>query len=76
VNLGPRLSQARAVTGILHGNRAFGKALALNRRKTPVSGCVCDSCPHYTANLRVYKALHPVGWRSALKYTGDRRWPG
>jgi MoaA/NifB/PqqE/SkfB family radical SAM enzyme len=57
--------------------RSFRReALALNRRKTPVSGCVCDSCPHYTANLRVYRALHPVGWRSTLKSTGDHRWPG
>lgn len=57
--------------------RSFrGEALALSTRGTPVSGCICDSCPHHTANLRVYRALHPLGWRSALKPTGDHRWPG
>jgi MoaA/NifB/PqqE/SkfB family radical SAM enzyme len=57
--------------------RSFRReAFALNRRKTPVSGCACDGCPHYTANIRVYKALHPVGWKSALKPTGDQRWHG
>jgi len=41
------------------------QALALNKRKAPVSGCDCNSCSHYTANLRVYRLLHPVRARLA-----------
>jgi MoaA/NifB/PqqE/SkfB family radical SAM enzyme len=47
--------------------RSFRKeALLINRRKAPVNGCGCNVCPHFTANLRVYKALHPLKGRSAL----------
>lgn len=35
-------------------------ALGINKRRTPVDGCSCGTCPHYAANLRVYKALHPL----------------
>jgi radical SAM protein with 4Fe4S-binding SPASM domain len=41
------------------------EAMQIKRRKSPVSGCDCNSCPHYTANLRVYRILHPVKGRSA-----------
>jgi radical SAM protein with 4Fe4S-binding SPASM domain len=47
--------------------RCFRKeALRINRRKTPVEGCDCNSCAHHTANLRVYKAFHPIKGRGAL----------
>jgi MoaA/NifB/PqqE/SkfB family radical SAM enzyme len=46
--------------------RRFRKeALRINRRKSIVSGCNCNSCPHFTANLMVYKAFHPIKGRSA-----------
>jgi radical SAM protein with 4Fe4S-binding SPASM domain len=45
--------------------RQFRKdALAINRREAPVSGCDCYSCVHHTANLRVYRALHPIKGKS------------
>ncbi len=31
----------------------------LNKRETTVSGADCNRCPHHSANLRVYHALHP-----------------
>jgi MoaA/NifB/PqqE/SkfB family radical SAM enzyme len=40
------------------------EAVGINRRKTAVRGCDCYHCVHHTANLRVYKALHPVKGRS------------
>jgi len=40
------------------------EGLYLNRRKTPVTGCDCYSCVHHTANLKVYRKLHPVKGRS------------
>lgn len=40
--------------------RKFRKeAMRINTSGRPVEGCGCDSCPHYTLNLRVYKFLHP-----------------
>lgn len=30
----------------------------------PVPACECDSCPHYLANLRVFRALHPLRARN------------
>jgi MoaA/NifB/PqqE/SkfB family radical SAM enzyme len=36
------------------------KGLQINKNKKPVQRCDCYSCVHYTANLRVYKALHPL----------------
>lgn len=35
------------------------EALRINQVEGVVHGCDCNSCVHYTANLRVYKALHP-----------------
>jgi MoaA/NifB/PqqE/SkfB family radical SAM enzyme len=47
--------------------RRFRKeALRINRRKSLVNGCNCNSCTHFTANLMVYKALHPLKGRSAI----------
>ena len=46
--------------------RRFRKeAMLINKRKTPVSGCGCNSCVHYIANLRVYRTLHPLKGRSS-----------
>jgi len=52
---------------IWHGPayRQFRKdAVHINRRGTPVTVCDCNSCPHHTANLRVYRSLHPLRGRS------------
>jgi len=53
--------------------RAFRrKALGLPRRGAPVDGCDCFSCVHYTANIRVYRALHPLKSRALLgRLAGD-----
>jgi MoaA/NifB/PqqE/SkfB family radical SAM enzyme len=54
---------------IWNGNayRKFRKeGQMINKRKTPVSRCNCNSCTHYTANTRVYKAFHPLKGRSEL----------
>ncbi|MHC4480045.1 MAG: SPASM domain-containing protein, partial [Planctomycetota bacterium] len=40
------------------------QAITLNQRSEPLEGCVCYSCVHHTANLRVYRALHPLRGRS------------
>ncbi|MCK4821259.1 SPASM domain-containing protein, partial [bacterium] len=51
---------------IWHGSsyRRFRReGVLLHRRRKPVSGCDCYSCVHYTANLKVYKRLHPVKGR-------------
>jgi radical SAM protein with 4Fe4S-binding SPASM domain len=53
---------------IWNGNvyRLFRKeAFKINKRNSPVRGCDCNSCPHYTANLKAYRVLHPVKGRSA-----------
>lgn len=34
-------------------------ALHINKNKTPVDGCYCNTCVHHTANLRVHRILHP-----------------
>lgn len=50
------------------------QALALPKRGTPVPDCDCYSCVHHNANLRVYKALHPMKQcanRSRLSVLGD-----
>ncbi|HJX30751.1 MAG TPA: radical SAM protein [Thermodesulfobacteriota bacterium] len=40
--------------------RRFRKtALHINKNKTPVDGCYCNTCVHHTANLRVHGILHP-----------------
>jgi radical SAM protein with 4Fe4S-binding SPASM domain len=46
--------------------RRFRKdAMKINVRGAPVDGCDCYSCVHHTANLRVYRALHPIKGKSA-----------
>lgn len=46
--------------------RQFRKeALTINKRGTPVNGCDCYSCVHHTANLRTFRALHPIKGRSS-----------
>jgi MoaA/NifB/PqqE/SkfB family radical SAM enzyme len=35
-------------------------AKKINNSKKPVVGCDCFSCPHHTANIRVYNAFHPI----------------
>jgi len=40
------------------------EAHTLNRRGAKVAGCDCDGCCHYMANLRVYRALHPLKGRA------------
>jgi radical SAM protein with 4Fe4S-binding SPASM domain len=40
-------------------------ALRINVRGTPVDACDCGSCCQYVANLKVYRALHPLKARSA-----------
>ncbi len=41
--------------------RQFRKdGINLNKRRKPVSSCDCYSCVHHTANLKVFKRLHPV----------------
>lgn len=47
---------------IWYGNdyRAFrNESYMINKRKNHVDGCECNSCTHFTANLMVFKALHP-----------------
>lgn len=39
-------------------------ALRIADLKTPVESCDCSSCVHHTANLRVYRYLHPLRGRS------------
>jgi MoaA/NifB/PqqE/SkfB family radical SAM enzyme len=44
--------------------RKFRKEVfEINKRNTPVPGCDCNTCPHYSLNLRVYQALHPFKGR-------------
>ena len=46
------------------GYRRFREeALQINSCKSRISSCDCHSCPHHTANLRVYKLLHPIKGR-------------
>ncbi len=40
----------------------------INKQDSEVSGCNCHSCAHHTANLRIYRALHPVKkWSKRLR---------
>ena len=51
---------------VWHGEayRRFRReALRLPRRDRPPPGCDCTSCVHHHANLRVFKALHPLNAR-------------
>jgi len=41
------------------------KAILINSSGAPVDGCRCDSCPHYTLNMKAYEFFHPVKGRSA-----------
>ena len=41
------------------------EASRLNKQKTSLNGCSCNSCIHYIANLKVYKALHPIKGKSS-----------
>jgi radical SAM protein with 4Fe4S-binding SPASM domain len=41
------------------------EAIKINRRRSPVTGCNCNSCSHFDGNLRVFKTLHPIKGRSA-----------
>ena len=41
-------------------------ALKINRTKATISGCDCNSCNHYTVNIRVYNFFHPIKGRTAL----------
>lgn len=46
--------------------RRFRKeAFKINKRKSSVTGCECYGCPHYIANLRAYRMLHPLKSRSS-----------
>jgi len=36
------------------------KALQINKTLKPLRGCDCFNCVHGTANLKAYKALHPI----------------
>lgn len=36
------------------------RALQINTGRGTVPDCDCDQCPHYIANLKVYKRVHPV----------------
>lgn len=41
------------------------ESLRINRGGKNVDGCECNSCPHFTANLLVFNALHPIKSRSS-----------
>lgn len=41
------------------------EASRIHKKNKPVTGCDCANCPHYTANLRVFKMLHPRQGRSS-----------
>jgi MoaA/NifB/PqqE/SkfB family radical SAM enzyme len=60
------------IGAVWHGEpyRAFRwEAHRINRRGTPVGGCECGNCVHHAANLRVYRALHPI--RARLYRAGE-----
>jgi len=40
------------------------ETITIYKRSAAPDGCDCNSCPHYIANLRVFKTLHPVRGRS------------
>ncbi len=41
------------------------EALQINKNRAKAHGCDCNSCANHTANLRIYKMLHPIKGRSA-----------
>lgn len=58
----------KSFSEIWNGNayRKFRReAVTINKRKKPVNNCDCNSCVHHTANLRVFKILHPLKGRTA-----------
>jgi radical SAM protein with 4Fe4S-binding SPASM domain len=58
----------KSFSDIWHGEsyRKFRKeALGINTTKTTLSCCDCSNCVHHTANLRVFKTLHPIKARSS-----------
>jgi|GEM_PF-2383693 len=47
------------------GYRQFRKAAHnINKHGKELKGCLCHSCSHHAANLRIYRALHPLKKRS------------
>ncbi|MBN1225228.1 MAG: radical SAM protein [Candidatus Aminicenantes bacterium] len=45
--------------------RRFRKAAGrINKHDFEVSGCSCYSCSHHAANLRIFRALHPIKKRA------------
>lgn len=40
-------------------------AKAINKRRTPVENCACNTCVHHNLNTRVYKFFHPFRARSS-----------
>ena len=47
------------------GYRIFrNRSLKINRGGKKADGCECGSCTHFTANLLVFKALHPLKSRA------------
>ncbi|MBN1272553.1 MAG: radical SAM protein [Candidatus Aminicenantes bacterium] len=61
-----------------------GEAKHIHKLKKDVSGCDCGNCPHYTANLKVFRMLHPLkacseGFKNMpfpLQKKGDMEWGG
>jgi len=41
------------------------EALNLHKRRRPLTDCSCYRCVHHTANLRAYRAMHPLKGRSS-----------
>lgn len=75
------------ISDIWHGEaylRFREEAVQLNTRRQPVRDCECNSCVHASANVRIYRLLHPVKGRTfRLKHLcsdkarkGEKRWPG
>lgn len=47
------------------------EAMQINVSRKPLAGCGCQTCPHYTLNLRVHKFLHPLKGQSLQKRFGE-----
>ncbi len=48
--------------------RRFRKsARQIHKRRISVENCFCDSCPHYTANIKMFRILHPIKRRLLSK---------
>ena len=46
------------------------ETIKIYKRSEPIKGCECNCCPHFIANLRVFKMLHPIRGRSeSLKHS-------